>query len=209
MHKFLFLLFLVISIRVSSQVNSEKLIQFTGIVMTSDSLIGIPFVNIYEKSTLRGTSTNIKGFFSFVAQEGDTIMFSAVGYKEDSYVIPTGLKDNRYSVIQLLTSDTVFLAETIIYPWPTPKDFKEAFLAYDVPDNYYDIARKNLEREQMKEMGLAMGYDADANQDYYTKQIGKELYYAGQNPPLTIFNVFNWIEFFEAWKRGDFKSNKQ
>lgn len=60
----------------------------------------------------------------------------------------------------------------------------------------------------MKEMGLAMGYDADANQDYYTKQIGKELYYAGQNPPLTIFNVFNWIEFFEAWKRGDFKSNK-
>lgn len=206
-------LFLLIPVFISSlcltaQVNERKVIQFTGIVMTSDSLIGIPFVNIFEKHSMRGTSTNLKGFFSFVAQEGDTILFSAVGFMDDSYVIPFGLKDDKYSIIQLLTSDTVYLAETIIYPWPTPRDFRKAFLAYDVPDTYLDIARKNLERERLKEMGLELGYDADANQDYYTKQIGRELYYAGQNPPLTIFNVFNWIEFFEAWKRGDFKSNK-
>lgn len=206
-------LFLLIPVFISSlcltaQVNERKVIQFTGIVMTSDSLIGIPFVNIFEKHSMRGTSTNLRGFFSFVAQEGDTILFSAVGFMDDSYVIPFGLKDDRYSIIQLLTSDTVYLAETIIYPWPTPRDFRKAFLAYDVPDTYLDIARKNLERERLKEMGLELGYDADANQDYYTKQIGRELYYAGQNPPLTIFNVFNWIEFFEAWKRGDFKSNK-
>ncbi len=206
-------LFLLIPVFISSlcltaQVNERKVIQFTGIVMTSDSLIGIPFVNIFEKHSMRGTSTNLRGFFSFVAQEGDTILFSAVGFMDDSYVIPFGLKDDRYSIIQLLTSDTVYLAETIIYPWPTPRDFRKAFLAYDVPDTYLDIARKNLERERLKEMGLELSYDADANQDYYTKQIGRELYYAGQNPPLTIFNVFNWIEFFEAWKRGDFKSNK-
>lgn len=206
-------LFLLIPVFISSlcltaQVNERKVIQFTGIVMTSDSLIGIPFVNIFEKHSMRGTSTNLRGFFSFVAQEGDTILFSAVGFMDDSYVIPFGLKDDRYSIIQLLTSDTVYLAETIIYPWPTPRDFRKAFLAYDVPDTYLDIARKNLERERLKEMGLELSYDADANQDYYTKQIGRELYYAGQNPPLTIFNVFNWIEFFRAWKRGDFKSNK-
>lgn len=208
MRLFLLVVFSLIKVQLYSQVSEKKLIQFTGIVLTSDSLMGVPFVNIYEKNSYRGTSSNIKGFFSFVANAGDTIIFSAVGFKEESYIIPMNLIDDRYSVIQLLTSDTIYLAETIIYPWPTPRDFREAFLAYDVPDDFYDIARKNMEREAMKEMGLAMGYDADANQDYYTKQIAKELYYAGQNPPLTIFNVFNWIEFFEAWKRGDFKSDK-
>ena len=33
-------------------------------------------------------------------------------------------------------------------------------------------------------------------------------YYAGQIPPMNIFNPFAWAEFVKAWKRGDFKKKK-
>ena len=86
------------------------------------------------------------------------------------------------------------------------EDFRETFLYADIPADQYEIAAKNLEREKLKELGEAYGYDADANQDYYTKQIARELYYAGQNPPIRIFDVFAWKAFIEAWQRGDFKT---
>lgn len=191
----------------SSLSNAQSVVQFTGLVLTSDSLMAVPYVRIYEKNTNRSTASNYKGFFSFVAEKGDTIMFSSVGYKKSMYVIPKDLLEDKYSVIQLLTEDTIFLAETIIYPWPSPEEFKKIFLSADIPDDDYEIARKNLENEMMKEMGLDLAYDANMNADYQTKQIAKKIYYAGQDPPMTVFNVFNWIDFFEAWKRGDFKKN--
>jgi hypothetical protein len=33
----------------------------------------------------------------------------------------------------------------------------------------------------------------------------KSYYAGGQIPPMNILNPFAWAQFFEAWKRGDFK----
>jgi hypothetical protein len=183
----------------------DRIIQFSGLVMTSDSLRAIPLVNIYSKQSGTGTFTDYQGFFSLVAREGDTILFSAIGYSTASAVIPDSLTRDRYSMVQLLTGDTIFLAETVIFPWPSKEDFKETFLYADIPADQYEIAAKNLERERLKDLGIVYGFDADANQDYHTQQIAKELYYAGQNPPIRIFDVFAWKAFIEAWQRGDFK----
>lgn len=185
--------------------STDSLIQFSGLVMTSDSLAAVPYANI--QSITRGSSTtcDFNGFFSFVAGKGDSIKISAIGYKEQLYVIPGDLTEQKYSVIQLLTRDTIYIAETIIYPWPSKEEFREAFLALDIPDDEYETARKNLEREALKEMGMAMAMDADMNADYQTKVLGQKLYYAGQYPPMRIFDVFAWKQFFEAWKNGDFK----
>ncbi len=200
---FLLPLFLIISNAQSQIVDS--VIQFSGITMSSDSLMAIPYTNIVSLRNGNGTTCNYNGFFSFVAEKGDSVKFTAVGYKDEIFVIPQNLADNKYSVIQLMTKDTIFLAETIIYPWPSKEDFKNAFLSYNIPDDYYETARKNLEREQLKELGEAMAMDADMNADYQTKQLAQKIYYAGQYPPMRIFDVFAWKEFIEAWKRGDFK----
>lgn len=199
------ILFFLLICGISLHAQNKKVIQFTGLVMTSDSLRALQNVFIYEQGSGRGTLSNYKGFFSFAAVTGDTIVFSSVGYERERYIIPTELTDDRYSIIQLMTTDTIFLAETIIYPWPTKEEFREAFLTLEVPDDDYEIARKNLENEMLKEMGLALAYDGDMNADYQTKQLIQKIYYTGQNPPITIFNIFNWIKFFDAWKNGDFK----
>ena len=67
---------------VSAQVTGKKpdLVQFSGVVVT-DSLMPVPFTNILVKNTYRGTMSDVYGYFSFVAQEGDTILFSAVGFQ--------------------------------------------------------------------------------------------------------------------------------
>ncbi|MBK8414354.1 MAG: hypothetical protein IPL22_07465 [Bacteroidetes bacterium] len=53
----------------------KGLIQFSGIVVTGDSLRAVPFVSIIIKNSYRGTISDYNGFFSFVAQPSDTIEF--------------------------------------------------------------------------------------------------------------------------------------
>jgi hypothetical protein len=183
-------------------------IQFSGVVMSSDSLRAIPYVSVYSRKTGRGAITNYQGFFSLVAYPGETIRFSCVGYKAKTYTIPEDLKGQRYSIIQLLTTDTVHLDATVIYPWPSKDDFREAFLALDLPDDYLERARNNLERERIRELGLTLAVDGNEATDRYFRQEARKFYYAGQTPPIQLFNVFAWQEFIEAWKRGDFKKRK-
>ena len=182
-----------------------KLIQFSGVVMASDSLNPVAYCNISILGTTRGTSSDFYGYFSLVAKEGDSIKFSSIGYETAFFQIPSGLESNRYSVIQLMTEDTVFLAETVIYPWPTKEEFETAFMELEIPDDYLEKARKNLEREKLRELGIAMANDGNESTDYYLRQDAQRYYYAGQIPPMDIFNVFAWGKFIKAWKEGKFK----
>ncbi|HRF42239.1 MAG TPA: carboxypeptidase-like regulatory domain-containing protein, partial [Saprospiraceae bacterium] len=72
----------------------------------------VPYANIVVKDKYRGTYTDLKGFFSIVVQKGDVIVFSAIGYKDAQYHIPHDLTDDRYSIVQLMTQDTINLPET-------------------------------------------------------------------------------------------------
>ncbi|MBK6839366.1 MAG: hypothetical protein IPG90_14770 [Bacteroidetes bacterium] len=44
------------------------LVQFSGIVVTSDSLNPVPYTSIMIRNTYRGTVGDYYGFFSFVAK---------------------------------------------------------------------------------------------------------------------------------------------
>lgn len=184
---------------------TSRLIQFSGVVMTSDSLKTIPFVNIVNLQTHRGTTSDYLGFFSFVSSPGDTVVFSSIGYKRKHFIIPDSLLSSKYSIIQLLTQDTFHLPETIVYPWPTPEQFKEAFITMNIPDDDLERARRNLKNEELREKGELLAMDADENQDYYMRGEAAKFYYAGQYPVMNILNPLAWAEFFAAWKRGDYK----
>jgi len=113
----------------------DSLIQFSGLVLdgTTDELLPIPFTNVYAKEdTRRGVSTDFEGFFTVVAKKGETIIFSAIGYKQIEFVVPDTLSDTRYSIVQLMSQDTINLPETVVFPWPSREHFKIEFLAMDV-----------------------------------------------------------------------------
>jgi len=204
------LLFLIITaIELHSQVMvDDDLVQFSGVVITADSLKPVSFTNIIVKESRRGTTADYYGYFSFVAKKKDTILFSALGFKTATFVIPDTISKKRYSLIQAMTSDTLTLNETMIYPWPSQEQFKQAFVNLEIPDDDVMIAKKNLALAEMKERARNMPMDGSMNYKHYMDQQYYKLYYAGQSTPITIFNPFAWAEFIKAWREGKFKRNK-
>src|SRR5215211_4538059 len=97
----------------------DSVVQLYGIVMTADSLEGIPAVSITIHGSRRGTITNDQGVFSIVVLKGDIIEFSHVSYKPKTIEIPSNLVGNQYSVVQLMVEDTAYLPATIIRPRPS------------------------------------------------------------------------------------------
>lgn len=203
----LLILFLFISFdsAFAQEEDEPRLIQFSGVIVEGDSLRPVPYVSIIIKNSHRGTVSDFFGYFSFVAKENDIIEFSSIGYKKAYFTIPDSLSINRYSLIQVLRKDTILLKETVVYPWPTKEQFKEAFLKLEIPDDDLSRAQRNLEREEMKLRAEKVPMDGLMNQKYYQQQYASRLYYAGQLPPNNLLNPLAWSQFIQAWKRGDFK----
>lgn len=121
------------------------------------------------------------------------------------YVIPNSLQENHYSVVHVMQNDTLLLAETVIYPWPSKEQFRDAFMALNAPDDEITRAQKNLDPEQMAERTINMpmsGAMSFMNQMQLKQQ---QMYYTGQAPPIQLLNPFAWASFIKAWQEGKFK----
>jgi len=206
------ILFLLLGLTAYGQRYDQKdFVQFSGVVLTEENNepIPIPFVNIAIWGTNRGTYTDFDGFFSLVAKKGDTISFSAIGFKSVEFVIPDTLQQDRYTVYQVLSKDTFLLPETVVYPWPSKEHFKIEFLAMDVKDEVQSQVQKNLSSETMKDMITSMETDGRENAARYFREQNKLNYSAGQVRTYNILNPGAWVQFYKAWKRGDFKKKSK
>lgn len=183
----------------------DSVVQLYGVVMTADSLVGIPAVSVVVKGQNRGTITNNQGVFSIVVLKGDIVEFTHVSYKSKVVTIPTNLEGNQYSVVQLMIADTVYLPATIIRPRPTAAQFARDFANTKVPDDDLEIARKNTSTAKRRALMQSTPADGREASNIQLRNVATKAYYAGQNPPQNIFNPAAWAEFIEAWKRGDFK----
>ncbi|MBL7765814.1 MAG: carboxypeptidase-like regulatory domain-containing protein [Chitinophagaceae bacterium] len=191
-----------------AQFGFDDMVELTGVVMSADSLRYLPFVNVYIPGRGVGTTSTDRGVFSLIAQKGDTLEFTSVGYRKKRYVIPKELSSNRYSVIQLMVQDTFYLPATIIRPQLSKEEFDKAFKTWDIPDDKYETARKNTEYQTMRMLAFIMPNDGRESQHIYQNMQVSKNYWAGQQPPMTIFSPLAWMEFFKAWKRGDYRRKK-
>lgn len=183
----------------------DSVVQLYGVIMTADSLVGIPAVSVTIKGQNRGTITNNQGVFSIVVLKGDEIEFSHVSYKPKTINIPRNLEGTQYSVVQLMVADTVYLPATIIRPKPTAEQFARDFVNTKVPDDDIEIARRNTDATKRRIlMESTPGDGGEATRIQFNK-IANRAVYQGQVPPMNIFNPAAWAEFIQAWKRGDFK----
>jgi len=147
--------------------------------------------------------------FSFVVRPSDSILFSHMGHKGTMHVIPDSLGGQQYPADIFMVSDTFHLAEVRIYPWKTYQEFKEAFLALDLPDDdeqraYHNIALIKTQIKMNKDGGLpssTIAFREVMRQEY------NQLYTAGQTPYYTIFDPMRWAKFFKSLKQGDFKED--
>ena len=183
----------------------DSVVQLYGVVMTADSLQGIPSVSVMVKGQNRGTISNEEGVLSIVVIKGDSVEFTSIGFKSKLVAIPRDLKGNQHSIIQLMVNDTVFLPATIIRPRPSREQFERDFVNAKVPADQIEIARSNNDAATRRALMASLPVDGREASNQYMKQAQRKLYYSGQVAPQNIFNPFAWSEFIKAWKRGDYK----
>lgn len=186
----------------------DSVVQLYGVIMTADSLVGIPAVSIMIKGQNRGTVTNGDGVFSIVVLKGDEVEFTHVSYKPKTISIPRNLDGNQYSVIQLMVADTVYLPATILKPRPTPEQFARDFANAKVPDDNIEIARQNTSEAKRRVLLQTTPGDGGEATRVQFRNLANRAVYQGQIPPMNIFNPAAWADFIDSWKRGDFKNKK-
>jgi len=206
-----FLLLLVLWIIPSMELDGQRrrspddsLVQFSGVVRDLQHQ-PLPHVNIIILNERRGTTSDQRGMFSFVVRPNDTILFSHMGHKATIHVIPDSIGGQQYPADIFMVSDTFHLAEVRIYPWKTYQEFKEAFLALELPDDDEQRAYHNIAPIKTQIKVNEMGTTPNVNFREVMKQQYNQLYSAGQYPYYTIFDPLRWARFFESLRRGDFK----
>lgn len=177
---------------------SDKLVQFTGIIQNADSAsVVVPFVTIKNISYKNQFfSSNHQGYFSFVAREQDTIEFSAIGYRTTRVVIPAS-DDSRYSGIIKMEASVTNLPAVVVLPWASVEEFNLAFLALEVADDNYLLAKRNLSHESL--MALARETPLSANEIQNYQAVSSHLNMTNRNINQRyanpLLNPFAWAKF--------------
>lgn len=208
---FLFLVGLGTTIYAQDEAQNKDLIQFSGQVIMEDggTIVSLPYVNVFIKEQpYRGDYTNKNGFFSIVAREGETVVFSGIGLETAEYTIPDTLTRDRYSIVQLMSATIYELPKTVIYPWPSREHFKIEFLAMDVTNELQHKAEENLKAETLEDVRNALPPDGIETAGIYLRQQAEERYAIGQFKPMRILSPLAWAKFFKALKEGKFSSKK-
>jgi hypothetical protein len=183
----------------------RKVIQLSGIILNADSTDAVPGVNIYVPKKGRGTASGRFGYFSMPVLEGDSIVFTFIGLKKQTFKVPEKVENDRISLILTMEVDEIALAEIEVMPYPTEEEFKQAIIAMNVVDPM-SISRANMSPEMLLRWAESM--PASGNENFRTFQQGQMI----QNQdlygprPLRLLDPFAWAQFIRSIKRGDLKS---
>jgi len=184
--------------------DSLRLIQLSGVIVSSDSLEQMPYATIFDKNAGRGTLADYFGFFSIVVQPGDTIMFRYYGHVESGFVVPDTLKEDRYSMIHMMYKDSTikYLPEVKVYPWPSKADFARAFVEMEPYDDEFRRAQRQLSGESLAFIASKVGSDGSISSGNAINQQNTKLYTSGQMPANNLLNPYAWASFLQAWRSG-------
>ncbi len=206
MRNCLFLIFLFCGLSAFSQVQEKNLVQFSGIIMNRDSNTVVPYVTITNVTGRNQYySANYKGYFSFVAHEGDTLAFTAVGYKREGLVIPSNLPDNKYTVLMKMQQEVINLPGVRVYPWASTDEFKKEFMTLKFADDDLEIAKKNVSRESLSAMLASLPRDGAEMQGYNFQNNHNRLVNRNINQRLAnpLLNPFAWGALIQQIMQGD------
>lgn len=164
----------------------------SGIVISSDSILALPFTSIFVNQLPKGTISSNSGFFKLVIYPTDTLTFSAVGYKKAQFVVPDDLVGKQYSLVQALVRDTIILEEVTVYSLPTTSEFMESFS--DQPQGFEKrMEQMSSELRSVLEEDIILGkyQPVDAN-DGITRMYSAHW---GLVPPNNFLNPIRWTQF--------------
>ncbi|WP_075602199.1 carboxypeptidase-like regulatory domain-containing protein [Saccharicrinis aurantiacus] len=181
---------LFISNSIFAQDTNKNSQLFRGVIMDSDSTESIANARyiINDKET---HITNRSGEFIFLAEKGDIIKFTHVGYKPLYLQVTDSMKNNKFLTGVFLSKDTIQLSEVVIIP----QNLNPNAVARNLPlmtTNDMITAQNNLNRSayQAKTRPVEV-WDAEMNQKGFIKSQSDNIVYKHQYQPDQLVAVSN------------------
>ena len=140
--RFLLILICILASTIAASAQSRHILQVSGVVVATDSLLPVPYATVYRSSDNRGTFSDHTGYFTLPALAGDTLNFMFLGLKKSSYVIPYDTTQTHISIVQWMEQQEVMLPTVNVLPYPSPGRLRAEVLALDFPgDGYFRFDR--------------------------------------------------------------------
>ena len=106
-------------------ISPDEVISLSGKVVTGDSLEPVPYAHVINKDLNRGTISDRQGAFQIDIRPSDSLLFTALGFREFEYFIPDSLKKEKtIELLIRLDPKHYELSEVNISGW----NFKDRFL---------------------------------------------------------------------------------
>ena len=198
------ILFLLVSSVFAQHTTEKPLIQFTGIINDVDSNTAVSYVTV-TNLTNKGQryAANYKGYFSFIAHPGDTILYTAIGYRDLLLPIPSQINDSKYTAMIKMKAEIVNLPTVRVYPWATVEEFTRDFMSMKIADDDYVIAARNLSPESLSGLIMTLPRDGGEIQSInyrlnHDRALNKNMV---QTNPL--LNPFAWGKLMQSIFKGD------
>ena len=192
--------------------SQEILVQWTGVVR-NEQLEPVPFAHIIVKKDFRGTVSDPQGMFTIITYPRDTLLISCMGYKARKIPVPNISYDDSKHYIRdiIMEEDVIALSEVVIFPWKTYQEFKEAFIALELPEDDLQRAYRNIAivQEQIYNAIATRGASPTANfRDAMAARNNRMMTYGHMYPTYAITNPIAWAQFFQALRNGEFKKKE-
>jgi len=188
--------------------DKERIIQITGIISDEESS-PVPGVSVVSHKLRRGTISELSGIYNLISLPGDTIWFSALGYKPSMFLVPSDSNSRQYTKDVVLLNDTIVIKDVVILPWKNYEEFKRDVLAEknikpEIINMYENLAsiQQSISNTYNYTVSPEAGYRMAMQQN------ANALYTKGQYPANNLLNPFAWAKFFSEVKHGLLKNQK-
>lgn len=189
---------------VRAQDENKRFIQIDGLTADDKGFI-VPDVSIYSKHLRRGAASDHRGIFSIISLPGDTIFFSAIGYKSTILTVPPSITGNHFITDVILVTDTIMIGEVLVLPWKTYSEFKRAVIENKPVDPLMENMEYNLALVEQQIWSDMRATPGEAYR-YTMQQMSDNLYTRGQMPANNLLNPFAWQKFAQGVKSGLLKN---
>jgi len=177
--KYLFLIILMLfyaNFNINSQ---EQSFHISAQVINSEDSTPVSFAHVIIKNVKKGLMCNESGEFSCNTPLNDTLIITAIGF--DTKIIDINyLHEQIQDGIIKLTPLIYAIDEVVIVPYKNYKEFKEAFLALEIPEkpfinlNIPNIKTNLLPKKEEDIIMIPIGSPITALYNAFSKE-GKEI----------------------------------
>ena len=196
---YIYTIFLFLQVQIAGAQVATELVPLSGMVVDKETLNPIPHVTVKNASMEFAVLADSTGFFSMTVNPGDTIIFEAMLYRQETYIVPEENLGGRFAIIEAMQKDKLLLEEVTVRAFPSQQQFERMFLAID-PGN---IAEKTIVlNEHLDDISEDPTNMQQYILDYYNHYV---TYIITDNaPPNNFLNPDKWVEFIRNWREGVF-----